>query len=136
MTRLSAGQFGLAYLAVLTVLLVLDGMWLGVVAKGLYQREMGSLLADSVRIGPAVLFYALYPAALVYLTLFTEPRSWTEAALRGAVLGVAAYGAYNLTNLAILRDWPIRISAVDWVWGTFLGSVSATAGYAATWGRA
>jgi len=134
-TRLSAGQFGIGYLAALAAILVLDGIWLGLVSKDLYKREMGSLLADSIRIWPVVLFYVVYPAALVYLTIHVQPQGWGEAALRGLVLGLAAYGAYNLTNYAIVRDWPLRISAIDWVWGSLLGAATASCAYAATWGR-
>jgi uncharacterized membrane protein len=134
--RLAAGQLGLAYGAALVAMLVLDGLWLGFVAKGLYQREMGTLMADSVRIVPGAVFYLLYPAALVYLALLVEPASWLEALARGAVLGLAAYGAYDLTNLAIVRDWPLKISLIDWAWGAVIGAAAAGAGYAATWGRA
>ncbi|MDQ6685167.1 MAG: DUF2177 family protein [Pseudomonadota bacterium] len=134
--RLSLGQFGIGWLAALVAILVLDGLWLGFVARDLYKREMGALLAESVRVLPAVVFYGLYPAALVFLTVTTPPSGWPEAALRGAVLGLAAYGAYDLTNLAIVRDWPIRISLLDWAWGGVIGAAAAAAAYAATWGRA
>ena len=134
--RLAAGQLGLAYGAALVAILVLDGLWLGLVAKDLYRREMGALMADTFRVAPGLLFYLLYPAALVYLTLFTQPTGWGEAIARGAVLGLAAYGAYDLTNLAIVRDWPLKISLIDWGWGAFIGAAAAAAGYAATWARA
>jgi uncharacterized membrane protein len=114
---------------------VLDGLWLGFLTKDLYKREMGSLMADSVRIVPIIVFYVLYPAALVYLTLLSPPSGWAEAAIRGLVLGLAAYGAYDLTNLAVVRDWSLRISLIDWAWGGFLSAASAACGYAATWGR-
>ena len=132
---LSIGQFGIGWAAALVTILVLDGLWLGVIAQDLYKREMGSLLADQVRVLPAVVFYALYPAALVFLTVMTEPGGWRAAAVRGAVLGLAAYGAYDLTNMAIVRDWPIRISLIDWAWGGAIGAAAAAAAYAATWGR-
>ena len=135
-SRLDAGGFGLAWLAAFAAMIVLDGIWLGLVAKGMYQREMGSLMADPVRIVPIVVFYLLFPAALVYLTLFNPPSGWGEAIVRGTVLGLAAYGAYDLTNLAIVRDWPVRISMIDWVWGAVICAGAAAAGYAATWARA
>lgn len=134
-SRLSPGQFGIAWAAVFAAILVLDGLWLGFLAKDLYKREMGSLMADSVRIVPAIVFYVLYPAALVYLTLLSPPSGWAEAAIRGLVLGLAAYGAYDLTNLAVVRDWSLRISLIDWAWGGFLSAASAACGYAATWSR-
>ena len=134
--RLSAGSFCLAWLAAFVAMLVLDGIWLGFVAKGMYQREMGSLMADPVRVVPIVAFYLLFPIALVYLTLFNAPSGWGEAFLRGAVLGLAAYGAYDLTNLAVVRDWPVRLSLIDWAWGCVISAAAAAAGYAATWARA
>jgi uncharacterized membrane protein len=135
-TRLAAGSFGLAWLAAFAAIIVLDGIWLGLVAKGMYQREMGALMADPVRVAPIVAFYLLFPVALVYLTLFNAPSGWLDAIVRGAVLGLAAYGAYDLTNLAVVRDWPLRISMIDWAWGAVLCAAAAAAGYAATWARA
>jgi uncharacterized membrane protein len=135
-TRLAAGSFGLAWLAAFVAMIVLDGIWLGLVAKGMYQSEMGSLMADPVRVVPIVAFYLLFPIALVYLALFNAPSGWLDAIVRGAVLGLAAYGAYDLTNLAIVRDWPLRISMIDWAWGGVICAAGAAAGYAATWARA
>ena len=134
-TRLAAGELALAYGAALLALVVLDGIWLGFLTKDLYRREMGTLMTDSVRVVPAILFYVLYPAALVYLTMLTAPAGWAEAALRGAVLGLAAYGAYNLTNLAIIKDWPVSLTFVDLAWGLFVTAASACAAYAASWAR-
>ena len=133
--RLGAGQFGLAYAAALVVILVLDGLWLGFVSKDLYKREMGSLMAETFRVAPMVLFYALYPAALVYLTVGNAPTGWAEAIVRGVVLGLAAYGAYDLTNLAIIRDWPVKISVIDMAWGGFISAAATAGAYAATWAR-
>ena len=134
-SRLTTGQFGLAYVVVLVVILALDAIWLGVIGKDLYKREMGDLMTDSVRLVPVAAFYLLYPLALVYLVLFAAPAGWGEALLRSAVLGLAAYGAYDLTNMAIVRGWPIRLSLIDWAWGIFAAVVAGGAGYAATWAR-
>ena len=134
--RLGAGQLALAYAAALVAILVLDGLWLGFVAKDLYRREMGGLMAEQVRVVPIIAFYLLYPLALVYLTLFSAPSGWGEAIVRGAVLGLAAYGAYDLTNLAIVRDWPLRISLIDWAWGGVISTAAVASGYAASWARA
>ena len=133
--RLGAGQFALAYAAALVVILVLDGIWLGFVSKDLYKQEMGGLMADTFRVAPMVLFYALYPAALVYLTVGNAPTGWGEAIVRGLVLGLAAYGAYDLTNLAIVRDWPLKISVIDLAWGGFISAAAAAGAYAASWAR-
>ncbi|MEO6362826.1 MAG: DUF2177 family protein [Caldimonas sp.] len=129
-------QFGLAYGAALVAIIVLDGLWLGVVSGDLYQREMGTLMADTFRVAPMIVFYLLYPAALVYLAVGVEPAGWGEATLRGAVLGLAAYGAYDLTNLAIVRDWPLKVSLIDLAWGGLLSAAAAASAYAASWARA
>ena len=128
--RLTGPALGRCYAAVLVALVGLDALWLGVLTKDLYRREMGSLMADSVRLAPAVLFYLLYPAALTYLALLHRPSGVLEAMRRSAVLGLAAYGAYDLTNLAIVRGWPLGLSLIDWAWG---GAVSAIAGGAGWW---
>ena len=134
--RLSAGQFAIAYGAVLVAVMALDAIWLGVVAKDLYKREMGSLMTDSVRIVPAAAFYLLYPVAVVYLVLAAEPSGWLEALMRAAVLGLAAYGAYDLTNLSVVRGWPVSLSLIDWAWGFAATSIAGMVGYWVTWGRA
>ncbi|MDQ2927027.1 MAG: DUF2177 family protein [Pseudomonadota bacterium] len=135
-SRLSAAQFGIAYGVVLVVIVALDAIWLGVVAKDLYKREMGDLMADSVRVVPVLAFYLLYPLALVYLVLFSPPAGWGEALLRSAVLGVAAFGAYDLTNMAIVRGWSVRLSLIDWAWGAVAATLAGGSAYWATWGRA
>lgn len=135
-SRLTLARAGLAYLAILVAVAALDALWLGVLSKDLYRREMGSLMADSFRVVPAVSFYVLYPLALVYLVLSNQPAGWFEAALRSAVLGLAAYGAYNLTNLAIVRGWPVQLSLIDWTWGGVVSALAGSAGYWASWGRA
>jgi len=132
-SRLTAARFGLAYGAVLVTLALLDALWLGVLAKDMYQREMGSLMADSFRVLPAALFYLLYPLALVYLALWHRPAGVAEAMLRSAVLGLAAYGAYNLTNMSIIRGWPVQLSLIDWTWGGVVTALAGGAGHWAAW---
>lgn len=133
--RLSLAQFGVAYGVALVAVTVLDGMWLGLIAGELYKREMGSLLADTVRVAPAAVFYLLYPAAIAYLSLLQEPASWIEAVARSTVLGLAAYGAYNLTGLAILRGFTVKIALIDWLWGGFATAIAGGLAWSATWGR-
>lgn len=135
-SRMTPAQAGVAYLAVLVAVAVLDAVWLGVIAEDLYRLQMGSLMADSVRAIPAVLFYLLYPIAVVYLALWNQPTGWLDAALRSAVLGLAAYGAYDLTNMAIVRGWPVQLSLIDWTWGCVITTLAGSAGYWASWGRA
>jgi len=134
--RLGAGAFARAWVAVLVALAALDALWLGIVARDLYRREIGGLMRESFRLGPALLFYLLYPLAITHLALLHRPAGALEAMLRAAVLGLAAYGAYNLTNLAIVRNWPFELSMVDWAWGGVVSALAGGAGWRATWGRA
>jgi uncharacterized membrane protein len=134
--RLTPARFGVAYVVVAVAVVALDAVWLGVVAGDLYKREMGSLMAGQVHVVPALVFYLLYPLAIVILVLGNAPSGWGEALLRSAVLGLAAYGAYNLTNLAIVRGWPLGLSLIDWTWGGFATAIAGAAGYRATWARA
>lgn len=129
---LSFSQSAAAYVAALVVILLLDGIWLGFVAKGLYQTEMGQLMSESPRWGPAALFYLLYPVGLVLLVTAGGLPSLGGAALRGAVIGAMAYGAYNATNLSVIRGFSDKLALIDFCWGTVLSAVAATAlGWAA-----
>jgi len=123
--RLTLAEFGLAYGVALVAMAVLDGLWLGWLARDLYRREIGDLMAGAVRLGPAALFYGLYPLGLVYLALQPAPTAVLDAALRAAVVGLVAYGAYDLSNLATLRGWSVRLCLIDMAWGT---GASALAG--------
>ena len=124
--RLTLAEFGLAYAVALVATALLDGLWLGWLARDLYRREIGDLMADPIRIGPAVLFYVLYPLGLVYLALQPPPPAVLDAALRAAVVGLVAYGAYDLTNLATLRGWSARLCLVDMAWGTVASALAGT----------
>lgn len=114
----------------LLVLLALDLIWLGVVAKGFYQEQLASLMRPDVQWLPAVLFYLIYVAAVVAIVVVpaVEQQSLGRAVLYGALFGLAAYSAYDLTSLALIRDFPTKVAIVDLIWGTFLtASVSAAA---------
>ena len=134
-SRLSPARFVLAWVVVLVTVVALDAIWLGGLARDLYRREMSSLMADPVRVVPVALFYLLYPLALVYLVLGTAPAGRGAALRRSAVLGLAAYGAYDLTNMAVVRGWSVPLALADWAWGGIAATVAGAAGYAATWGR-
>ena len=116
-----------AALATAAAMLVLDLAWLGLVARGLYVSALGPLMRPETFWPAAALFYVFYVAVIVaWAVLGTEsPRA---AARRGAALGFVAYTTYELTNWAVLRDWPAWIVPVDIVWGVVLTAVAALAG--------
>lgn len=109
------------------IFLVLDALWLGVIAKSFIQKEMGALLRPKFLLAPAIGFYLLYTAAMVWFAVLPgwEVGDWQAAALTGGILGLTAYGTYDLTNLATLKGFPVRLVFVDMAWGTFLSAASA-----------
>ena len=127
--RLTLLQFLAAYGVALVVMGALDGAWLGWLAREFYRRELGALMTDSVRIVPAALYYLFFPAAVVFLALMPSPSGSAEALLRSAVLGLAAFGVYDLTNLATLRGYSLTMTVVDMAWGTFASAMGGLAAY-------
>ncbi len=117
----------MATLATAAAMLVLDLAWLGVVARGLYVSALGPLMRPEAFWPAAALFYAFYVSVIVaWAVLGTE--SAQAAARRGAALGFVAYTTYELTNWAVLRDWPAWIVPIDITWGVVLTAVAALAG--------
>lgn len=121
----------MAYIGSLLGFLLLDAIWLGLVAKNSYIQAMQGLMREDVHVWPWVVFYSLYCMAIVYLVVL--PRKDSDGGrfvlAAGAVLGAAAYGAYNMTNYALLAGWPLGISLQDWAWGTVVTSLSSYCGW-------
>ncbi|MFT5840827.1 MAG: putative membrane protein [Flavobacteriales bacterium] len=112
----------ITYLTILLSLLILDGIWLGLIAKDSYQQGMGHVMRENVIIWPWIVFYLLYPLAILILAIKVQlnTQSRFHFLWRGFVLGATAYGTYNLTNYALVLDWPLFITVKDWLWGAFL----------------
>jgi uncharacterized membrane protein len=122
-------RYVLPYITVIVVMMALDAVWLGGVARALYQRGIGHLMADKPNFVAAGLFYLLF--ALGVMAFVVLPRAagdWQAAAGWGALFGFMAYMTYDLTNLATLRDWPVGLSLVDTGWGCLATAIAATAG--------
>jgi uncharacterized membrane protein len=111
------------YLITFIIFFVIDLIWLGIVAKNLYQNQIGHLMAEKVNWVAAMLFYLLFIGGLVFFVLMpaVEAGSLGKAILLGAMFGFITYATYDLTNLATLKGWPITITIIDLAWGTFLG---------------
>ena len=120
-----------AYIATAVVFLGLDALWIGRIALPMYRQELGSLLLDKPNLPIAGAFYLLYVAGIVILAIVPAlgEGGWVKALLMGAVLGLVAYGTYDMTNLATLKGYTVKIALVDLAWGTALTAVSATIGY-------
>jgi uncharacterized membrane protein len=123
----------IAYVTVLVVLTAIDFVWLRFVALAFYKAEVGPLLLEKPQLAAALLFYVLSAVGIVMLAV--QPAlaagSWQKAVWLGAVFGLCAYGTYDLTNLATLKGWSLRLTLVDMAWGTVLVAVTALAGFMA-----
>jgi len=120
------------YASCIAVFFALDIAWLGFIAKGFYQGQMGHLLKDQANWGAAIAFYLIYVAAIVVLCVLpaVEKQSLGRALFLGAVLGLAAYAAFDLTSLALLKGFPGGVVPVDLAWGVVLTASVSAAGYA------
>ncbi len=117
------------YGAALLTLAVLDGVWLGLVARGFYQREMVAVAAESFRAVPALVFYLGYPAGVLALALHPQPASLGDAVLRAGLVGLVAYATYDLSNMATLKAWSLQLVLVDVVWGMCLSAAMGAVAY-------
>jgi uncharacterized membrane protein len=119
-----------AYAATAAVMIVIDLIWLGVIAKPLYRDGIGHLMSDSPNIPAAVLFYLMFPVGLMIFAVAPNAASpeWMKTLIAGALFGFFTYATYDLTNLATLKGWPIGLAALDTAWGTMVSAASAAAG--------
>ena len=121
------------YLLSLPVFFAVDLLWLGVVARNFYRRHLGHVLSPDVNWPAAVVFYLLYIAGILFFAVVPalEKGSFGRALVLGALFGFITYATYDLTNLATLRDWPLKIVVVDILWGTVLCTTVSAAAFAA-----
>ncbi len=107
------------------IFVIIDAFWLGLIAPKFYRKHLGHLLADKPNFIAALVFYLVYIIGMVYLVI--HPAIQNElvgnAFLSGAVFGFVAYATYDLTNLATLKNWPLKVTVIDLIWGTCLSSV-------------
>lgn len=129
-------QHLIAYFSVLAIFAVIDTLWLGTMASKIYRPLLGDILIQNFRVVPAIVFYAFYAVGLTLFAVGPALKSgqWTTALIWGALFGLFAYGTYDLTNYATLRNWGLRITLIDMVWGTFVSGTAGTLAYfAAAW---
>ena len=121
-------RYALIYLATLLTVGVLDFIWLRVIATAWYEGGIGHLMASKPNLVAAAAFYLLYPIGLVVFAAAPAGQDWSRALAMGALFGLFAYGTYDLTNLAIMRDWPLGLTFVDIAWGAVVSGAGAGAG--------
>jgi len=124
-------QYVIAYVAAAVVFGALDAVWLGWAGSKLYRPALGDLLAPTFRIAPALVFYVLYLLGMMWFAVRPGlTQGLGAAALNGALLGAMCYMTYDLTSQAVLARWPVHVTIIDVIWGTFATAVATTA---ATW---
>jgi len=119
------------YAIALPVFFAIDMVWLGILAKNFYRAQIGHLMKPDVNWAAAIIFYLIFIAGLVVFVIAPamEKGSWTHALLFGALFGLVCYATYDLTNLAVAKDWPLLVTVVDLVWGAVLASSVSTVTY-------
>ena len=110
-------------------MLVIDAIWLGVIAKSMYANAMGGLMSPNPNLWAAAAFYLMFPLGLLIFAVLPQADSpvW-KAALMGALFGFFAYSTYDLTNLAVIKDWPVGLTFIDMAWGTMVSGIAAAVG--------
>ncbi len=118
------------YGATTIIFFALDAFGLRLLIKPVFDRHISHLYAEPFRIVPAALFYLGYVAGVLwFVSVPALQKGDPMAALIGGVLlGLMAYGTYEFTNYATLRDWSMSQVATDMLWGGALTGVSAWAG--------
>ena len=118
-------QMVFLYFITLAVFFVIDMIWLGVVAKGFYRRNLGLMMSPKVNWIAAMLFYLLFIVGLLVFAIRPALVAGVpiNALFYGALLGLISYATYDLTNLATLKDWPLIVTVIDLIWGTVLGGI-------------
>ncbi len=117
-------NYPVLYIIAVMAFLLLDGIWLGLVAKNLYATQLKGLMTDQVKWVAAGLFYALFIGMLIFFVI--QPSivagSANTALLRGALFGLTTYATYDLTNYATLKGWPLTIVVYDLIWGMVISA--------------
>ncbi len=120
-----------SYLLTFLVFLIIDMLWLGVIAKNIYNKYLGSFLADRVNWTAAFIFYFIYVAGISIFAIYPSVNKGSvyHGVLMGALFGFFTYATYDLTNLATLKNWPLPIVFIDIIWGSILSATVSFVGY-------
>jgi uncharacterized membrane protein len=119
---MSISYYAKLYLLTIPVFFAIDILWLGILAKDFYQKNLGDLFRPKVNWTAAVLFYLIFIVGILVFAVVPalEKSSWTRAVVFGGLFGFFTYATYDLTNLATLKHWPLKLVIVDMIWGIVL----------------
>lgn len=121
----------ISYLLTFIVFLMIDMLWLGVIAKNIYQKYLGDFLSNQVNWTAAFIFYFIYVLGISIFAIYPSVNKGSvyNAILMGALFGFFTYATYDLTNLATLKGWPLPIVFIDIIWGSVLSAVVSFSGF-------
>ncbi len=119
------------YLIALPIFFMVDMIWLAVIAKNFYKNQIGFLMKPDVNWTAAIIFYLLFLVGVVLFVIepALEKKNLMFALSRGALFGLITYATYDLTNLATLKDWPLKVVVVDMIWGAVLSGTVCGSSY-------
>ena len=122
-------QYLAAFFVAAIIFGVLDALWLNNVAVGMYRSTVGNLMADELRMAPALVFYLIYLFGMLWFAIRPGLTSgqWTSALVNGAFLGFVAYATFDFTSQAVFKGWTWKLSIIDIAWGTFATGVTSAA---------
>lgn len=119
------------YLISTGIFLCIDAIWLGFIARGIYAKYLGYIMAKNIVWWAAGVFYLIFMAGLLFFVI--EPSVRTQsiryALAAGAFFGFVAYATYDLTNLATIEGWPLFVTDIDLIWGAFVASSTSVLSY-------
>ena len=119
------------YLSFLIALIAIDLVWLLGISKNLYRNEMGDLMASEPKLIAGLAFYLLYALGVCIFVIVPalSKQSWIYALQYGALFGLFCYMTYDLTNLAVVRNFPTQLAFIDIAWGSFVTALCASFAY-------
>lgn len=121
----------ITYFLTAVIFFGIDLVWLGLIARGFYQDHLGAFFKEQINWTAALLFYFLFLMGMVVFVIHPAfgRESLGHALIYGLLFGLVTYGTYDLTNLALLKGWPVKIVVVDMFWGTLLSGMTSTGGF-------
>jgi uncharacterized membrane protein len=124
-------RYAVLYLATLIVLIPIDFLFLGTIAKAFFTAQVGDMLGEN-RFAPAILFYLLYVVGILVFVSAPAGATWQSTLLYGALFGVFCYATFELTSMSLLKHWTWPVVIVDVSWGAFVTALSSTGGFLIT----
>lgn len=124
-------SFMKSYGVTFVVFTIIELIWLLVLAKDLYKKEIGFIMKEKPNLFPALIFMLVFVAGLVFFVV--DPAlaqgDWSYALIAGIFYGLVTYATYTLTNYSNLEGWPLKVSIIDMIWGVVLGGSVSTISY-------